>query len=137
MKRFWVPGVVAAMLLVSSVPASATQPGAGVAAFILAALATTQQASATAFEALSPAHQKIARALYEAQPATTAIRSKLTLEQIAARRHSGQGWGEIFYTMKSYGLVREKSVSQVVSNYERGAKREQAAPKDHAAPIDR
>ena len=125
--------IVATMLIATSVPAVAAQPGAGVAAFLLAALATTQEASATAFEALSPAHQKIARALYEAQPSTVAIRSKLTLEQIAARRHSGQGWGEIFYTMKSHGLVRDKSVSQVVSNYERGAKREQASFKDQAA----
>jgi len=137
MKRFWVAGVVTALLLVSSVPASAAQPGAGVAAFLLAALATTQQASAAAFETLSPAHQKIARALYEAQPSTTAMRSRLTLEQIAARRQGGQGWGEIFYTMKAYGLVREKSVSQVVSNYERGAKREHAASRDQATPIDR
>src|SRR5262245_58634227 len=100
MGRLWVAGVMAVTVLASSVPALGAQPGAGIAAFFLSALATTQQASATAFEALSPAHQKIARALYEAQPSTTSLRSKLTLEQIAARRNSGQGWGEIFYTMK-------------------------------------
>jgi len=61
----------------------------------------------------------------------------LTLDQIAARRQSGQGWGEIFYTMRSHGLVREKSVSQVVSNYERGAKSEHAGARDHATPINR
>jgi len=137
MKRLSVVGLVAGMLLASNPPALAAQPGAGVAVFILAALATTQHASVTAFEALSPAHQKIARALYEAQKATAATRSRLTLDQIAARRQSGQGWGEIFYTMRSHGLVREKSVSQVVSSYERDARSGHAASPQQAALTNR
>src|SRR4029453_12471789 len=41
----------------------------------------------------------------------------LTLQQIAAKRLSGQSWGQIFREMKAQGLVQEKSLSQVVSRY--------------------
>ena len=41
----------------------------------------------------------------------------LTLDEIAARRQTGQGWGQVFRDMKAQGLVQEKSLGQVVSKY--------------------
>jgi hypothetical protein len=80
-----------------------------------------------AYEQLSPGHQKMARALYDAQvakPTTTPVppTSKssttgpkpLTLDQIAAMKQSGQGWADVFRVMKTQGLVQEKNLGQVV-----------------------
>jgi hypothetical protein len=82
---------------------------------------------AGAFERLTPGNQKIARALYDAQPAplrpvaprsgTRASRT-LTLDEIASQKQ-GQGWGQVFQAMRSQGLVLETSLGQVVSRYER------------------
>jgi hypothetical protein len=127
MKRVAIGGVAAVMLLLSGISSVAAQPAAGAAAFMLAALAATQSPAVGAFEALSSADQKIARALHAAQKSASATRSLLTLDQIAWRKRGGLGWGEIFNTMKARGLVREKNVGQVVSNYEHAAKAEPAA----------
>lgn len=67
-----------------------------------------------AYASLSPGNQKIARALFEAQ--TT---KPLTLDEIAAKKQSGQGWGKVFQDMKAQGLVQEKNLGQVVSRYHR------------------
>ena len=86
-----------------------------------------------AFASLSPANQKIARALYDAQKApvtsagpagattmtsgTTADStgpSVLSLDQIAQMKQSGQGWGNVFREMKSQGLVDAKHLGRVV-----------------------
>jgi hypothetical protein len=82
---------------------------------------TKSVTSAPAFDKLSLGNQKVAASLYQAQTAGTSptgspIRS-LTLQQISAKRLSGQSWGQIFREMKAQGLVQEKSLSQVVSRY--------------------
>src|SRR5207245_7891468 len=70
-----------------------------------------------AFEKLSPGDQKIARALFEAQT-TSGGATPLTLDQIAAKKKH-TGWGEIFKQMKVQGLVTDRNLGQVVSNFER------------------
>jgi hypothetical protein len=74
-----------------------------------------------AFASLSPGGQKIARALFEAQrPAGTTTTAKpLTLEEIAARKQAGEGWGRVFKDMKAQGLVQDKTLGQVVSRHYR------------------
>jgi hypothetical protein len=81
-----------------------------------------------AYEQLSPGNQKIARALYDAQvakpstapapptksPAVSGPRP-LTLDQIAALKQPGQGWGQVFRTLKTQGLLGEKNLGQVIS----------------------
>ncbi|HXH81564.1 MAG TPA: hypothetical protein VNN07_01400 [Candidatus Tectomicrobia bacterium] len=103
---------------------------------LLFGVATTNPAAAQdatvdgAYERLSPGNQKIARALWEAQQpsstpsngtgtTTTTARQPLTLDEIAARKQSGQGWGQVFKSMKAQGLVQEKNLGQVVSKYSR------------------
>lgn len=90
------------------------------------ALAETPPAEG-AYEQLTPGHQKMARALYDAQvakpstaPAPPAAKTPttgprpLTLDQIAAMKQSGQGWAEVFRALKAQGLVQEKNLGQVV-----------------------
>jgi len=79
-----------------------------------------------AYARLSPGNAKVARALFEAQvnnttpaPATAAPTSAgaakaLTMDQIAAMKN-GQGWGQVFQSMKALGLVAEKNLGQVVN----------------------
>ena len=89
---------------------------------------TSQTSSTTgAFDSLSPGNQKIARALYEAQTTgsggtTTAngtTTAPLTLDEIAAKKQGGQGWGNVFKDMKAQGLVQDKNLGQAVSRYQR------------------
>ena len=73
---------------------------------------------AGAFDELSPGNQKAVRSLFEAQrsdppPGTR----RLTLDEIAARKRGGEGWGRIFAGMKSRGLVEAKNFGQVVSSF--------------------
>lgn len=84
--------------------------------------------TASAYDRLSPGNQKIARALFEAQTkeaatgtgtATSTAPKPLTLDEIAAQKQSGQGWGRIFKSMKAQGLVEQKNLGQVVSRYSR------------------
>lgn len=105
----------------------------GLAPGVAAAQTTTQSTTTTsttgAFDRLSPGNQQIARALFAAQtsatpttssakqPATPGQSAPLTLDQIAAMKQSGKGWGEIFKSMKSQGLVQQKNLGQVVSGY--------------------
>ena len=77
-----------------------------------------------AYDKLSLGNQKVASALYQAQSApastkrTTQAARPLTLEEIAAKRRSGQEWGQIFRELKAQGLVQEKSLGQVVARYQ-------------------
>jgi hypothetical protein len=107
-------------------------PGLAVGAGALAQTkSTTSAPSTSAFDKLSLGNQKVAASLYEAQNARTSPTGSpirpLTLQQISAKRLSGQSWGQIFREMKAQGLVQERSLSQVVSRYgqvagpERGA----------------
>jgi len=71
------------------------------------------------FAELPPGNQKAVRALFEAQrsdppPGTR----RLTMDEIAARKQNGQGWGRIFDDMKSRGLVDAKNFGQVVSRFD-------------------
>lgn len=65
-----------------------------------------------AFDRLSPGNRETARALFEAQNGSA---TRLTLDEIAARKQRGEGWGEIFQDMKRQGLVDAKNLGQVVS----------------------
>ena len=67
----------------------------------------------SSFSKLSPGNQKIALALYDAQVAPAPTR--LTLDQIAAKKQGGQGWGNVFKQMKAQGLVDARSLGQVIS----------------------
>jgi hypothetical protein len=78
-----------------------------------------------AFERLAPGEQKIARSLFAAQRRDVPPGSRLTLDQIAAKK-SGEGWGGVFKDMKSQGLVTAKNLGQVVKQ---GAGRPQTAAK--------
>lgn len=88
---------------------------------------TTSQNSSTtsttgAFDSLSTGNQKIARALYDAQTTPSdgsTTTQPLTLDQIAAKKQEGQGWGQVFKDMKAQGLVQEKNLGQVVSRHQR------------------
>lgn len=86
--------------------------------------------TAGTFERLSPGNQKIARALFEAQPAPSGPR-RLTLDQIAAMKRTGRGWGDVFKDMKARGLVEEKNLGQVVSRHERAHGQGQALARGH------
>lgn len=78
-------------------------------------------AETSAFTKLPPGDQKVARALFTAQTTGGAhgAAKPLTLDQIAARRQAGAGWGEVFKAMKARGLLTQKSLGEVVSGYER------------------
>ena len=118
MKWIAVIGVTALILLATAVAeAPAQQNPSRAAAFLMAALAAVPS-TPPAFESLSAAQQKTARALYEAQRWNPSAGLKLTLEQIAARRQSGQGWGEIFNIMKARGLVKERRIGEVLASAE-------------------
>ena len=77
-----------------------------------------------AYERMSAANQKIARALFDAQaaavaPAPDSSNAKaLTLDEIAAQKQNGTAWGQVFSAMKARGLLLEKSLGQVVNRYE-------------------
>src|SRR5260370_40823017 len=94
---------------------------------------------AGAYQKLSPGNQKVARALFEAQntspmPTTTKSGSKtapapassaaagsangpkpFTLDQIAATKQSGTGWGQVFRQMRAQGLITDKNIGHVVA----------------------
>jgi len=72
-----------------------------------------------AFAALAEDDQRVARALYEAQQAS-GVRP-WTLDEIATRRRSASSWQDVFAAMRATGLVREKSLKQVLRRYGRPA----------------
>src|SRR3990167_9125961 len=87
---------------------------------------TTTPPAPSPYESLSPGNQKIVRALFEAQTTattptgttgTSTAPKTLTLDEIAAMKQSGQGWGNVFKDMKAQGLVQDKNLGQVVSRY--------------------
>jgi hypothetical protein len=93
--------------------------GAALGLWLVSASAWAQTTGGV-FAKLSPGEQKIARALFEAQTRSTAPGAPrpLTLNQIAARKQSHEGWGEVFKGMKRQGLLTEKNLGQVVSRFE-------------------
>ena len=82
------------------------------------------------YERMDLGHQKIARALFEAQmPNTIPGRGQkpkrgasavnpLSLDQISALKENGRAWGFVFQTMRSRGLLQEDNLGQVMSKYE-------------------
>jgi hypothetical protein len=96
---------------------------------------------AGAFATLSPGNQKIAQSLFAAQvtkaPASTttggatspgartssptgpSTGSTLSLDQIAAMKQAGQGWGQIFHQMKAEGLVEAKNLGEVIIQHQK------------------
>lgn len=106
------PSALAGFLLLLGV-ASASPTGAQTSALVNGA-----------YERMSAANQKIARALFDAQaaavaPAPPGSNAKaLTLDEIAAQKQSGTAWGQVFGAMKARGLLLEKSLGQVVNRYE-------------------
>src|SRR2546422_4160130 len=84
-------------------------------ALVLMLVGAWAQTSGTgAFGQLPPGEQKIARALFEAQAGPT----RLTPDQIAEMK-GREGWGRVFKQMKEQGLLTQKNLGQVVSNFER------------------
>ena len=98
---------------------------------------TTVNPNEGAFSSMSPGNQKITEALFNAQKAgsteapaattegtstgaggTQSATSALSLDDIAARKQDGQGFGVIFKDMKSEGLVDAKNLGQLVSGKE-------------------
>src|SRR5262245_24881793 len=74
---------------------------------------------AGAFDELSPGNQKAVRALFEAQRSDPPPGTKrLTVDEIAARKRGGQGWGRIFDDMRSQGLVDAKNLGHVIISYD-------------------
>jgi hypothetical protein len=71
--------------------------------------------NAGAFDRLSPGNQKIAQALFAAQLRSNAPpAARLSLDDIAALKLNGRGWGNVYKTMYTRGLVTEKNLGQVV-----------------------
>ena len=83
---------------------------------------STASTTTGAFDKLSIGNQKVASALFQAQNGTTSTSTPLTLDEIAAKKRNGQGWGEVFKSMQAQGLVQEKSLGQVVSKYNHSTK---------------
>src|SRR3989441_7097737 len=88
--------------------------GAIVALVLVSVGAWAQTTGTSAFGQLPPGEQKIARALFEAQTGPT----RLTPDQIAEMK-GREGWGRVFKQMKEQGLLTQKNLGQVVSNFER------------------
>lgn len=133
MLRWTVIGILVLTMLVVVVSAQAqTTTSTGPTAPAASTPGTTAPPAPTAgaFESLSPGGQKIARSLFEAQTTTpppgstggtggtTTAPKPLTLDEIAAKKQAGTGWGRVFKDMKAQGLVQEKNLGQVVSRYQ-------------------
>lgn len=101
-------------ILAASLVGTLCIPGA-----VLADSVSVSPAPGGAYEQLSTGNQKIALALYEAQKTNLPAGSqRMTLDRIAAQKKpGGEGWGQVFKTMKSQGLVDAKNLGQVVSAY--------------------
>lgn len=82
--------------------------------------AVSSPAPTSAYSQLSPVNQKIAMALYRAQVKPSGASTAMTLDQIAAMgRSGGKAWKRVFETMKTQGLLQEKTLDQVVSRANR------------------
>jgi hypothetical protein len=73
-----------------------------------------------AFDSLSTGNQKIAKALYDAQGQTAdgeTTDGNLTIDDIAAMKQDGSGWGETFKEMQADGYIDSdaKNLGQLVS----------------------
>ena len=96
--------------------------GAMVALVLVSIAAWAQTGGTGGFAQLPPAEQKIVRALFEAQTGPTQLTPDQIAEmkdQIAEMKKGGEGWGKVFKQMKEQGLLTQKNLGQVVSDFER------------------
>jgi hypothetical protein len=107
-----------------------------------AATSPSAPAGSTAgpFERLSPGHQQIARALFQAQeisarsrttadrPGATPQSTPLTLDQVAAIKLSGLSWGQVFTQMKAQGQIQARNLGQLASLFVRGQRARTGSP---------
>ena len=102
MRKIWMPSIVVAITLAAGIAAAQSPP---------------PPAPGGAFESLSPGNQKIARAIFDSErrAGPTAATTPLSLDEIAAMKQGGKGWGEVFKEMKSQGLVQDRNLGQAVS----------------------
>ena len=107
MRKIWMPSIVVAITLAAGIAAAQSPP---------------PPAPGGAFESLSPGNQKIARAIFDSErrAGPTAATTPLSLDEIAAMKQGGKGWGEVFKEMKSQGLVQDRNLGQAVSRMTRG-----------------
>ena len=101
MRKIWMPSIVVAITLAAGIAAAQSPP---------------PPAPGGAFESLSPGNQKIARAIFDSErrAGPTAATTPLSLDEIAAMKQGGKGWGEVFKEMKSQGLVQDRNLGQAV-----------------------
>lgn len=86
-----------------------------------------------AFDKLSRGGQVIARALFEGQKAP----ATLTLDQIAAMKQSGWGWGALFKELKTQGFLEGKNLGQLVREQHAKAEPDKVhPPKKHKGRDD-
>jgi hypothetical protein len=97
------------------------------------------------FDRLSPGHQQIARALFQAQeigapsgtttkqPGTTPQSTLLTLDQVAAIKLSGLSWGQVFTRMKTQGQIQASNLGQLASHFVRGQRARSGSPRTATA----
>lgn len=69
----------------------------------------------SAYEQLSTGGRKIADAMFDGQSVTADGPEAWSIEQIAAAKQDGQGWGEIFHQLKSEGLTDARNLGELVS----------------------
>src|SRR5262249_37591329 len=105
MSKGWYVFVSIALALATAGPAAAQIP---------------PPAPGGAFEQLSPGNQKIARAIFESQrlaPTPPTSPKPLSLDQIAALKQHGRGWGGVYKDLRGKGLVQDKNLGQAVSRF--------------------
>ena len=75
----------------------------------------------SAFDGLSTGNQKIARALFDAQPLSgetgDPVEGSLTLDDIATMKQDGTGWGKLFQDLQAEGYIDAdaRNLGQLVS----------------------
>lgn len=115
-------GIVMTMGVAETQTTTPTPSGSALPVQSAAATSTTG-----AFDKLSPGNQIIARALFDAQRSSatlvaprgssSTLSKTLSLDDIAAMKQGGRGWGEIFQELKSQGVIQQKNLGQVVSEF--------------------
>src|SRR3990172_8424655 len=102
MRKIWMPSIVAAITLAAGLAAAQSPP---------------PPAPGGAFESLSPGNQKIALAIYDSERRVgpTLATKPLSLDEIAAMKQGGKGWGGVLKERRAQGLVRDRNRGQAVS----------------------
>ncbi len=112
------------VVLATGVATAQTAPSTTTTPPTAASQSKTQSATTTgtgAFSSLSPGNQKIVQALCAAQKNGCDGTGSLTLDQIAAMKPKGEGWGEFFRQHQDL-FPGAKNLGEAVSNFERSQK---------------